>query len=184
MRGVRSIGEVRSPFVYQSDKGRYFVARTGVFPVAAGEQALILFDVPHDSGRVAYLVVVTITSDRGRRAFFYYDLTTRTPLTGVTKVANIHRGEGENPAVRIGYAASAEMSLENGVDAFERLLEGQVTLNTEQAGRFIFEPGHTFGVHFPAIQAPDELDVAWGWWEEQAARHRIGASMRKTTRSV
>lgn len=170
LREMRPVSEVRSPFVYESDKGRYFVARTGLFPVAAAEQALVLFEVPISSDRRAFLVVVTLTSDRGRRAFFYYDVSTGTSLTVASKVANIHRGEPDDPAVRVSYGASPTIILENGVDAFERLLEGKVTLNTEQSGRFIFEPGHTFGVHFPAIDAPDELDVAWGWWEEEAGR--------------
>jgi hypothetical protein len=168
----RSTAEVRSPFVYQSAKGRYFVARTGVFPVAAGEQALILFEVPKSSDRRAFLVVVTLTSSRGRRAFFYYDVSTDAHLTVATRVANIHRGEPDDPVVRVSYGASPSISLKNGVDAFERLLQGQVTLNTEQAGRFIFEPGHTFGVHLPSVDAPDELDVAWGWWEEEVGRSR------------
>jgi hypothetical protein len=41
--------------------------------------------------------------------------------------------------------------LTGGIDALERLLERQMTLNTEQAGRFIFDPGHTMGVHYPPI---------------------------------
>lgn len=152
--------------VIPSDQGRYYVGRTGVFHVPAGQEALVIFDNPSGSGRRAMVAAITLTSNHGRRAFFYFDATSGARKQKATRVANAHRGVPDKPKVAIKFVARAGVSLRGGIDVFERLLEGQVTLNTEQEGRYIFEPGHSITVLFPAIDAKDEIDVAYGWWEE------------------
>jgi hypothetical protein len=62
---------------------------------------------------------------------------------------------------------------------FERLLEGKQTLLLDQEGKFILEPGHNHTVSFPAVDQGDEIDVAFGWWEEPLSTSNRAVHRRK-----
>jgi hypothetical protein len=159
-------GEVRFPTVFQSDLGRYFLGRTGILDIPPRHEVLAKLDNPINSTERVFVVAVTATSNLGRRLFFAFDVATSIPILSSNKVANAHRGLPEKPYARLDYVVSPKVPLRRGFDVFERLLEADQTLVVEQEGRLILEPGHNVAFFFPAVEEPDQLDIASGWWEE------------------
>lgn len=159
-------GIVRSQYVYQSALGRFFVGRTGVFDLPAGQEGLVTLENPTGSRKDVFIQAVTVTSDRGRRAIFWFDVETLVQLAASDKLANVHRGSLVLPVSRILFGAAASIPKRAGFDLFERLLVGRQTLLLDQEGKFILDPGHNHSVGLPSIDDDDEIDVAFAWWEE------------------
>lgn len=164
----RFVGAARvgHPNVLESMRGRYYLGRSGVLTVPGGQEALLLLRNRPDSLDRTFVVSITVTSNVGRRALFQFSPQTSVALQRSPKIASAHRGSPDEPESRIEMVAAPRVPLTAGVGVFERLLVGGGTLVLEQEGRLILEPGESFGVWFPAIDLPDEIDVAFGWWEE------------------
>lgn len=159
-------GVAGHPNVVQSRQGRYFVGRTGLLRVPGGHEAVALLRMPPGSAKRAFVVSITVTSDLGRRAYFYFGPETRTPLRQSSKIAIAHRGLPCQPRTIVQMGTAPEVPLSAGVGVFERLLQGGDTLVLEQQGRIVLEPGEGIGVRFDRVNTDDEIDVAFGWWEE------------------
>lgn len=160
------VGIVRSQEVYQSSLGRYFVGRTGSFPIPAGNESVVIFQNPADSNRRAFFTVVTITTQVLRRFLFYFDAQTPVQLSVSNNVANAHRGSPKLPKAQILSAIPAPSVPLEGVGLFEREVSGPQTLEIDQGGKFILDPGHNHAIRIPSVSEDDELDFAFGWWEE------------------
>lgn len=160
------VGEARAALAFQSMKNRLFVGRTDIFTLPARQEALVTLVNPTGSGRRSFLQAMTVTSNLGRRAIFWFDAATPLPLKASNKVANAHRGARELPLSTISFVMGPTVPITAGIDVFERLLIGKQTLLLDQEGKYIFEPGHNHSVFFPAIAQADEIDVAVAWWEE------------------
>lgn len=160
------VGVVDPPNVLQSELGRYFVGRTGLLHVTGGHEALVLFRTPRNASVRAFVVSVTVTSNRGRRMFFYFSPETQLPMQESSKVAAAYRGAPREAQAIIQMTTGPAVPLDAGVGVFERLLVGGDTLVLEQQGRIILEPGEGIGVLFAPIESDDDVDVALGWWEE------------------
>lgn len=159
-------GVAEGPNVLQSLQGRYFLGRSGLLPVPSGQEALVLLRNQINSSRRTFVVAVTLTSDHGRRAFVQFGPETSVALQTSKKVASAHRGLPDEPVSMIQMGVAPRVPLAAGTDVFERLLRGGDTLELAQEGRVILEPGRSIGVWFEAIQVPDQIDIAFGWWEE------------------
>lgn len=160
------VGEVRTGLPYQSMLNRFFVGRTGVFALPARQEAVVAFNNPPGSGRRAFIQAMSVTSNLGRRAIFWFDVATSVPLQSSNKVANARRGAANLPKALIQYGFAPTVPITAGIDVFERLLIGKQTLLLDQEGKYILEPGHNHSVFFPALDREDEIDVAAAWWEE------------------
>lgn len=160
------VGEVRPGLVYQSMLSRFFVGRTDIFTLPARQEAIAIFGNPRGSGRRAFIQAMSVTSNMGRRAIFWFDAETAASLKTSSKLANAHRGAANLPKSVIQYGFAPLVRVTAGVDVFERLLTGKQTLLLDQEGKYILEPGHNHSVYFPALEREDEIDVAVAWWEE------------------
>lgn len=160
------VGDVRTGYSYQSMLNRFFIGRTGIFALPAGQEAIALFNNPQGSGRRVFIQAVSVTSNRGRRAIFWFDAVSGVALQPSKKLANAHRGAKEQPKLLIQYGFAPSVPVSAGIDVFERLLIGKQTLLLDQEGKYILEPGHNHAVWFPGLDQADELDVAAAWWEE------------------
>lgn len=160
------VGEVRPGLVYQSMLNRFFVGRTDVFTLPARQEAVATFINPKGSGRRSFIQAMSVTSNMGRRAIFWFDLVTPVSLKTSPKVANAHRGASQMPKSALQYGFAPSVPVTGGIDVFERLLIGKQTLLLDQEGKYILDPGHTHSVYFPALDRDDEIDVAVAWWEE------------------
>lgn len=160
------VGEVRPGLVYQSMLNRFFVGRTDVFSLPARQEAVVLFRNPTGSGRRSFIQAMSVTSNMGRRAIFWFDLATSVSVKTSDKVANAHRGATNAPKSVVQYGFAPSVGITEGIDVFERLLVGKQTLLLDQEGKYILEPGHNHSVYFPALDRDDEIDVAVAWWEE------------------
>lgn len=152
--------------VLQSEQGRYYVGRTGLVDVPVGHEALVMIGMPEAGTRRAFVVSITVTSNLGRRAIFYYGVQTPVAMRRSPKVACAHRGAPDEPQTVIQMTTAVAVPLTAGISVFERLLVGGDTLVLEQQGRVILEPGEEIGLWFEAAEADDQIDVALGWWEE------------------
>lgn len=159
-------GIVRAQYVYQGSLGRFFVGRTGLFTLPAGQEALMVLSDPAGARKRVFIQAMSVTSNQGRRAIFWFDPVTEAEFQPSLKVANAHRGMKQMPEADILLAEAAPLTITAGIDVFERLLIGQQTLLLDQEGKYILDPGHSHGVQFPAIDRDDEIDVAVAWWEE------------------
>lgn len=160
------VGDVRTSYSYQSMMGRFFVGRTDVFALPERQEGIVLFNNPEGSGRRVFIQAVSVTSNMGRRAIFWFDAVTGVGLKESRKVANAHRGAKEMPRLLVQHGFAPSVSVTAGIDVFERLLIGKQTLLLDQEGKYILEPGHNHSVWFPALAEADEIDVAAAWWEE------------------
>lgn len=160
------VGEVRPAYVYQSMLNRFFVGRTDVFALPAGQEAIVIFGNPKGSGRRTFIQAMSVTSNMGRRSIFWFDVATPVQLKTSEKIANAHRGATNKPKSMMQYGSGPSVGLTGGVDVFERLLIGKQTLLLDQEGKYILDPGHNHSVYFPALDRDDEIDVAAAWWEE------------------
>lgn len=159
-------GIIGDPNVLQSMQGRYFLGRSGLLPVPRGHEALVMLRNRPTSRARSFVVVLTLTSNIGRRCFVQFGPETSVALRPSRKVASAHRGMPDEPASEILMAVAPRVPLTAGTDVFERLLRGGSTLELEQEGRVILEPGRSIGVWFEGIGEEDVIDLAFGWWEE------------------
>lgn len=160
------VGDVRTGYAYQSMLNRFFIGRSGIFDLPARQEAIVLFNNPAGSGRRVFIQAVSVTSNMGRRAIFWFDAVTGVAVKESPKIANAHRGAKEQAKMLIQYGFAPSVPVTGGVDVFERLLVGNQTLLLDQEGKYILEPGHNHAVWFPVLDQADELDVAIAWWEE------------------
>lgn len=160
------VGEVRPGLVYQSMLNRFFVGRTDVFSLPARQSAVVTFRDPTGSGRRSFIQAMSVTSNLGRRAIFWFDVATSVSFKTSVKMANAHRGAPNPPKSVLQYGFAPDLGITAGIDVFERLLVGKQTQLLDQEGKYILDPGHNHSVHFPAIDWEDEIDVAVAWWEE------------------
>lgn len=126
----------------------------------------MLLQMPAESRQRAFVVSITITSEQGRRALVYFGAETPLPMQRSEKVTTTHRGAPFQASSTIQVVTAATVPVRDGVGVFQRLLIGKETLVLEQQGRIILEPGEAIGVWFEAMPVDDEIDVAFGWWEE------------------
>ena len=165
-------GEARSATVYQSSLSRYFIGRTDIFPVPAGHEGIVIFQNPTTSQRRLFFKIVTISATQSRRYFFLFDTVVSIPLITSRIMANAHRGAPNTPKALIQFGTAEQVFVPEPDELFERLIPGGQTVEIDQDGKFILEPGHNHAIKFESTTAPDQLDFAFGWWEEPLRRRK------------
>lgn len=159
-------GEVRSTTVYESFLGRYFVGRTENFPLAANHEGIVLLENPPSSNRRVFFKIVTITGSVGRRFLFLFDAKTAVPLHTSDARTTAHRGLKTEPMAQIRFGTAQSIPIPEEKIVFQRIFGGNETVEIDQEGKFILEPGHNHAVKIQSASADDVLDLALGWWEE------------------
>lgn len=166
--GFVKTGVTDPPNVVQSEQGRYYVGRSGLLRVPGGHRALVVLRMPEAGTGRCFVVSITATSNLGRRAVYAYGVKTEIEMQRSSKLACAHRGAPDEPEASIAMATGPAVAVSAGIGVHERFLLGGDTLVLEQQGRLVLEPGEAIGVWFDAVEAGDEVDVAFGWWEEPA----------------
>lgn len=157
--------------LYQSLKGRYFVGQTIFLFTGKGQNAWAALVNPKDSDVNLYVNVITISNFSSIPYTAQTWLNTNPPASPAIaeriSPANTTIDPLPKPKVELQYVQSTTLEPSGGVNTFNRVVNSNNTLVSEEDGKFIIPPGGNYLIFL--ISEGDEMiksKVAFGWWEK------------------
>lgn len=176
MENCNQIAQIASmPYsLYLSLQGKYFLGSTGELEFGNGRSGWAGLFNPIHSGVIlhVYSWQVSNTGSSPIRVQIWFNSEPPGRPTRVPTVTNSNTAlcPIPRPRIRLLQASSVLGEPEDGVKAFERRAQSDVTIGDEEFGKFIFPPGGSFEIFLSNPESPDQpasATVAYSWWEEE-----------------
>ena len=159
---------------YESAIGQYFIGYADELTFGNGTSAWARLYNPPDSGVNLFVNVWTVTdisSSPFRAQFWFNAEAPGTPSeSALVTPSNTAYRPVPRPHVKLQLASDVTGSPSDGVKAFVRRGEPEVTLVESENGKLIFPPGGNFLVFLSLAEGATEPAagrIAFGWWEEK-----------------
>lgn len=160
--------------LYKSLEGLYFVGYADNLTFGKGTSAWAALYNPPDSGVLLYVNVWTIQdiSEAPFRAQIWFNATPpgESIISSLVTPSNTAIYPPPRSRVKILQASAVRGSPTGGVKAFVRRGQPEMTMVSEEEGKFIFPPGGIFLVFISTPEKPEveaSGRIAFGWWEEK-----------------
>ncbi|MDF2523929.1 MAG: hypothetical protein K0R31_1570 [Clostridiales bacterium] len=160
--------------LYLSLQGKYFVGYADEMEFGNGTIAWAGLVNPVNSGINLHVQVWTVTNIGQlpllAEVWFNTDPPGRAVRSELVTPANTAIRPLPRPRVKLLQASNVLGEPEGGIKMFERSVEPEITIASEENGALIFPPGGSLII---TLSYPEEIDelglgrVAFGWWEEE-----------------
>lgn len=155
----------------ESIEGRYFVGQTNPLRVGNGSVSWAGLVNPYNSNVNLHANVFTISNFSNEYLTAEIWLNTTFPEKGLisNKVSPTNTSLIPAPKnkVDIQFIKSTDITPENGVNVYERIVQPNTTLVGEEDGKFIEPPGGSYVVIIKSSGSDlNKVIVAFGWWEK------------------
>ncbi len=160
--------------LYESARGKYFIGYADNLSFGSGTSAWARLYNPPNSGVNLYVNVWTVTdiSQSPFRAQFWFNA--EPPGTSseseLVTPSNTAFRPVPKPKIKLQLASNVTGEPSEGVKAFVRRGEPEITLVDTENGKLIFPPGGSFLVFISLDKGSTALAegrIAFGWWEEK-----------------
>lgn len=160
--------------LYLSLQGKYFVGYADEMQFGNGRISWAGLINPINSGINLHVYVWTVTnigeSDITAQIWFNSVPPGRPVESELVTPANTAICPLPKPRIRLLEASNVRGEPEEGVKAFVRRVPPEVTIASEEEGKFIFSPGGSFIIFLSNPETSNQSGmgrVAFGWWEEK-----------------
>jgi hypothetical protein len=158
--------------LFESSKGRYFIAQSEWLSFGNGRNAWSGLFNPCNSHMNLFVNVFTITNTAGTDFIAEFWFNSKLPGPGTVSEmvtpANKTIHPSPKPKIELVFEEKVRGVPSGGVNAFDRLVPAKTTVVEEEDGKIIIPPGESFAIFLVGQEDVSiQARIAFGWWEER-----------------